>query len=197
MSNYDLNPKVDKYLMRESKWKNEIETLRMIILECGLTEELKWGKPCYTFQNSNVVILQEFKEYCAMMFFKGALLKDPQGILVKPGENSHAARQIRFTHVKQLQELELTIKKYIQEAVEVEKAGLQVEEKKVSEYTMPKELLDKFEEIPKLKEAFESLTPGRQKAYILYFSKAKQSKTRQSRIEKYIPHILNGKGLND
>lgn len=183
--------------MRESKWKNEIETLRMIILECGLTEELKWGKPCYTFQNSNVVILQEFKEYCAMMFFKGALLKDPQGILVKPGENSHAARQIRFTHVKQLQELELTIKKYIQEAVEVEKAGLQVEEKKVSEYTMPKELLDKFEEIPKLKEAFESLTPGRQKAYILYFSKAKQSKTRQSRIEKYIPHILNGKGLND
>lgn len=197
MSNYDLNPKVDKYLMRESKWKNEIETLRMIILECGLTEELKWGKPCYTFQNSNVVILQEFKEYCAMMFFKGALLKDPQGILVKPGENSHAARQIRFTHVKQLQDLELTIKKYIQEAVEVEKAGLQVEVKKVSEYTMPKELLDKFEEIPKLKEAFESLTPGRQKAYILYFSKAKQSKTRQSRIEKYIPHILNGKGLND
>lgn len=183
--------------MRESKWKNEIETLRMIILECGLTEELKWGKPCYTFQNSNVVILQEFKEYCAMMFFKGALLKDPQGILVKPGENSHAARQIRFTHVKQLQDLELTIKKYIQEAVEVEKAGLQVEVKKVSEYTMPKELLDKFEEIPKLKEAFESLTPGRQKAYILYFSKAKQSKTRQSRIEKYIPHILNGKGLND
>jgi len=197
LSNYDLNPKVDKYLMRESKWKNEIETLRMIILECGLTEELKWGKPCYTFQNSNVVILQEFKEYCAMMFFKGALLKDPQGILVKPGENSHAARQIRFTHVKQLQDLELTIKKYIQEAVEVEKAGLQVEVKKVSEYTMPKELLDKFEEIPKLKEAFESLTPGRQKAYILYFSKAKQSKTRQSRIEKYIPHILNGKGLND
>jgi uncharacterized protein YdeI (YjbR/CyaY-like superfamily) len=197
LSNYDLNPKVDKYLMRESKWKNEIETLRMIILECGLTEELKWGKPCYTFQNSNVVILQEFKEYCAMMFFKGALLKDPQGILVKPGDNSHAARQIRFTHVKQLQDLELTIKKYIQEAVEVEKAGLQVEVKKVSEYTMPKELLDKFEEIPKLKEAFESLTPGRQKAYILYFSKAKQSKTRQSRIEKYIPHILNGKGLND
>lgn len=183
--------------MRESKWKNEIETLRMIILECGLTEELKWGKPCYTFQNSNVVILQEFKEYCAMMFFKGALLKDPQGILVKPGENSHAARQIRFTNVKQIQEQEETVKMYIQEAIEVEKAGLQVEEKKVSEYTMPQELLDKFEEIPKLKEAFESLTPGRQKAYILYFSKAKQSKTRQSRIEKYIPHILNGKGLND
>lgn len=191
------NPKVDDYLRNESKWKEEMSRLRMLLLDSGLTEELKWAKPCYTLENSNVAILQGFKEYCALMFFKGVLLKDNHEILVKPGDNSQTQRQIRFTNVNQIVDWEPIIKEYINEAIDIEKAGLKVEHKETREYTIPPELDQKFEEMPHLKTSFESLTPGRQRAYILYFSQAKQSKTRQSRIEKYIRKILDGKGLND
>jgi len=196
-NNRTTNPKVDDYLRNESKWKEEMSRLRMLLLNSGLSEELKWGKPCYTIQNRNIAILQGFKEYCALMFFKGVLLKDNHGILVKPGENSQTQRQIRFTNVNQIVEWEPIIKEYINEAIYVEKAGLKVEHKETSEYTIPPELDQKFKEMSHLKTSFESLTPGRQRAYILYFSQAKQSKTRQSRIEKYIQKILDGKGLND
>jgi len=196
-NNRTTNPKVNDYLRNESKWKEEMSRLRMLLLNSGLSEELKWGKPCYTLQNRNIAILQGFKEYCALMFFKGVLLKDNHGILVKPGENSQTQRQIRFTDVNQIVEWEPIIKEYINEAIDVEKAGLKVEHKEMSEYTIPPELDQKLKEMPQLKTAFESLTPGRQRAYILYFSQAKQSKTRQSRIEKYIQKILDGKGLND
>ena len=196
-NNRTTNPKVNDYLRNESKWKEEMSRLRMLLLNSGLSEELKWGKPCYTLQNRNIAILQGFKEYCALMFFKGVLLKDNHGILVKPGENSQTQRQIRFTDVNQIVEWEPIIKEYINEAIDVEKAGLKVEHKEMSEYTIPPELDQKLKEMPQLKTAFESLTPGRQRAYILYFSQAKQSKTRQSRIEKYIQKILDGKVLND
>jgi uncharacterized protein YdeI (YjbR/CyaY-like superfamily) len=192
-----MNPKVDGYLRKAKKWQAELEKLRMIILDCQLTEELKWGKPCYTFQKSNIVIIVGFKEYCALLFCKGALLNDANGILIKPGENTQAARQIRFTNVREIVEMEPFLKAHIYEAIEVEKAGLEVNFKKATEFVIPEEFQNKLAEIPALKSAFDALTPGRQRAYILYFSAPKQSKTRESRVEKCMPQILNGKGLND
>jgi uncharacterized protein YdeI (YjbR/CyaY-like superfamily) len=191
-----MNPKVDRYLSRAEKWQKEFEKLRRIILPCGLTEELKWGKPCYTFQESNILIIQGFKEYCALMFCKGALLKDPNGILIQQTKSVQAARQIRFTSVREIAEMEPILKAYIHEAMEAEKAGLKVEFKKNPE-PIPEEFQNKLDEIPALKTAFAALTPGRQRGYILYFSAAKQSKTRQSRVEKCMRQILNGKGLDD
>jgi uncharacterized protein YdeI (YjbR/CyaY-like superfamily) len=191
-----MNPKVDVFLSKAKQWQGEFEKLRAIALDCGLTEELKWRLPCYTFQKSNIVIIQGFKEYCALMFFKGALLNDPSGVLTKIG-NSQAGRQVRFTSVGEIAELEPILKAYIHEAVEVEKAGLKVELKQTEDYPVPEEFQAKLDEIPALKAAFEALTPGRQRAYIFYFSQPKQSQTRESRVEKYIPQILAGKGLND
>ena len=192
-----MNPKVDQYLRRAKKWQKEMEKLRRISLGCGLTEELKWGKPCYTFQNSNIVLIHGFKEYCALLFFKGALLKDAKGILVQQTENVQAARQIRFTNVREIDKIEPILKAYIKEAIEVEKAGLKVDYKKTADFAIPEEFQNKLDEIPALKTAFDALTPGRQRGYILYFSAPKQSKTRESRIEKCMQQILNGKGLND
>ncbi len=192
-----MNPKVDVHLSRAKKWQEEMEKLRMILLDCQLTEELKWGKPCYTFQKSNIVIIHGFKEYCALMFCKGVLLNDANGILIKPGENTQAGRQIRFTNVREIVEMEPILKAYIYEAIEVEKAGLKVNFKKTTEFIIPEEFQNKLDEIPALKTAFDALTPGRQRAYILYFSAPKQSKTRESRVEKCMQQILNGKGLND
>src|SRR6184192_2822170 len=189
-----MNPKVDGYLSKAKKWQEEFEKLRMIILPSGLTEELKWGKPCYTFQDSNVVIIQGFKDFCALLFCKGALLNDPNGILKKFGWQ--AARRIPFTNVREIVEMEPILKAYIHEATEAEKAGLKVTYKKNPE-PIPEELQNKLDEIPALKTTFDALTPGRQRGYILYFSGAKQSKTRESRIEKCMRQILNGKGLND
>jgi len=191
-----MNPKVDTFFNKAEKWQPEFEALRAIILDFPLTEELKWGKPCYAFQESNILIIQGFKEYCALMFCKGALLKDPKNILVKPGENTQAGRQIRFTHVQEIVEMKPLLKAYIEEAIAAEKAGLKVEFKKNPE-PIPEELQSKLDKNAALKTAFETLTPGRQRAYILYFSAAKQSKTRESRIEKCMPQILKGKGLND
>lgn len=167
------------------------------MLDCGLTEELKWGVPCYTFQEKNIVLIHGFKAYCAMLFFKGALLQDPKGILVQQTENVQAARQIRFTTVQEIVELEPSLKAYINEALGVEHAGLQVEFKKTAEFSMPEEFINRLEEVPGLQDAFEALTPGRQRAYLLYFSQPKQAKTREARIEKSIQPILEGKGLND
>lgn len=191
-----MNPKVDEYLKKTKKWQVEMEKLRMVILGYPVTEELKWGKPCYTFQESNVLIIQGFKEYLALMFCKGALLKDAKGLLVKPGENTQAGRQLRFTNIQEITAMEPVLKAYIAEALEAEKAGLTVEFKKTPE-PIPEELKKKLDESPKLKAAFQALTPGRQRAYILHFAAAKQSKTRESRIEKCMPQILEGKGLND
>ncbi|MGR6761137.1 YdeI/OmpD-associated family protein [Paenibacillus sp. T2-29] len=193
----EINPKVDAYLDKVKKWKAEMEKLRAIMLDCQLTEELKWGKPCYMFQNSNIAIIQGFKEHCALMFFKGALLKDPNGILIKPGEDTQAGRQIRFTNVEGIVEMEAILKDYINEAIEVEKAGLKVDFKKNTELIFPEEFQAKLDEDPALKTAFAALTPGRQRAYVMHFSAPKQSKTRESRIEKCMQDILNGKGLND
>jgi uncharacterized protein YdeI (YjbR/CyaY-like superfamily) len=192
-----MNPKVDLFLSKATKWQEEFEKLRMILLDCLLTEELKWGVPCYTFQKGNIVLIHGFKDYCAVLFIKGALLKDPQGILIQQTENVQAGRQIRFTGIKEIVEKEPILKAYVYEAIEVEKAGLEVEFKKNTEYTVPEELQHKFDEIPALKDAFESLTPGRQRAYLLHFSAPKQSKTRESRVEKYMPQILDGKGIDD
>jgi uncharacterized protein YdeI (YjbR/CyaY-like superfamily) len=192
-----MNPKVDVYLSKTKKWQEELEKLRMIILDCQLTEELKWGLPCYTFQKSNIVLIQVFKEYCALLFFKGALLNDANGILFKIGKNTQAGRQIRFTNVREIVEMETILKAYIYEAIEVEKAGQKVNFKKTTEFIIPEEFQNKLDEIPPLKTAFDALTPGRQRAYILYFSAPKQSKTRESRVEKCMQQILNGKGLND
>jgi uncharacterized protein YdeI (YjbR/CyaY-like superfamily) len=189
------NPKADWYFNNAKKWQQESKKLRTIVLDCGLTEELKWGKPCYSFEGSNVVLIHGFKEYCALLFFKGALLKDAKGILVQQTENVQAARQIRFTNVREIAEMEKTIKAYIKEARE--KAGLEVPYKKTSEFKMPEEFQNKLNEIPGLKTAFEALTPGRQRGYLLYFSAAKQSKTREARVEKCTQQILNGKGLDD
>ncbi|MFW9925505.1 MAG: YdeI family protein [Candidatus Thorarchaeota archaeon] len=191
------NPKVDVFLIKAKKWKEEFERLRTIVLDCGLTEELKWGKPCYTFQKRNIVLIHGFKEYCALLFFKGALLNDSNSILITQTENTQATRQIRFTSVREIVEMEPILKTYIHEAIEVEKAGLKVEFKKTTEYTIPEEFQSKLDEIPALKTAFDALTPGRQRAYILYFSQPKQSKTRESRIEKYMQQILDRKGLDD
>ena len=191
-----MNPRVDGYLRKSKKWQEEIEKLRRIILDCQLTEELKWGKPCYSFQKSNIVILQGFKEFCALLFCKGALLNDANGILEKPGENTQAARRIPFTNVREIVEMEPILKAYIYEAIEAEKAGLKVNFKKNPE-PIPEEFQNKLDEIPALKTAFDALTPGRQRGYILYFSAAKQSKTREARIAKWMKQILQGKGLND
>jgi uncharacterized protein YdeI (YjbR/CyaY-like superfamily) len=191
------NPLVDEYLSNAKKWRKEMEKLRTIFLGSQLTEELKWGKPCYTFQAANVVIILPLKEYCALLFCKGALLKDTHGILVKAGENTQAARQIRLTHLREIVEKESILKAYVHQAIEVEKAGLEVVYKKTTDYKIPEELQKKLEGNPALKTAFTSLTPGRQRGYLLYFSAAKQSKTRESRVEKCMPLILKGKGLND
>ena len=197
MANSRMNPKVDEYLSKEKKWREEFEKLRMIILDCQLTEELKWGKPCYSFEGKNIVLIHGFKEYCAILFIKGALLKDPNGALIQQTENVQAGRQIRFTNIQEIVEMETILKVYIHEAIEVEKAGLEVNFKKNTEFKIPEEFQNKFDEIPALKTAFEALTPGRQRAYILYFSEPKQSKTRESRVEKCMQQILKGKGLND
>lgn len=197
-----MNPKADFYF-NKGKWQEELLKLRMIVLDCGLAEELKWGCPCYTFsspakrQGSNIVLIHVFKEYCALLFFKGALLNDANGILVQQTENVQAARQIRFTNVEEIMEMEPILKAYIYEAIEVEKAGLKVELKKTPDFTMSEEFQMKLDESPVLKTAFEALTPGRQRGYMLYFSAPKQSKTRESRVEKCVERILNGKGLDD
>ena len=192
-----VNPKVDAFLSKAKQWREEFVKLRAIALDCGLTEELKWGQPCYTVDNSNVVLMHGFKEYCALLFMKGALLSDLEGILVQQTENTQAARQIRFTSLEEIEELEPVLKAYIIEAIAVEKSGLKVDYKKTVEYTVPEEFQNKLDELPALKTAFEALTPGRQRAYLLYFSQAKQSKTREARVERYMPQILDGKGLND
>jgi len=191
------NPKVDLYLSKTKKWREEMEELRRIILDGRLTEEFKWGKPCYTFQESNVVIIVGFKDSCALLFCKGALLKDPKRILIKPGENTQAARQLRFTNAREIVALEPVLKAYLDEAVEAEKAGLKVNYKKNTELVFPEEFQRKMKEMPALKKAFQALTPGRQRGYHLYFSAPKQAKTRESRIEKCLRQILAGKGLND
>jgi len=192
-----MNPKVDFFFSKAKKWQEEFEKLRTVILGCGLTEELRWGKPCYTFQKSNVVLIHGFKEYCALLFFKGALLKDVKGVLIQQTENVQAARQVRFTNVQEILKLESTLKAYIKEAIGVEKAGLEVTYKKTSEFAIPEEFQNKLDENRALKTAFKALTPGRQRAYLLYFSAAKQSKTREARVEKCMLQILKGKGLND
>ncbi|PGY54811.1 YdeI/OmpD-associated family protein [Priestia megaterium] len=197
MTNSKMNPKVDEFLTKTKKWKEEYETLRKIVLDCELTEDFKWMNPCYTFEKKNIVLMHGFKEYCALLFPKGSLLQDSHGILIQQTENVQGARQIRFTNVQEIAEKEAILKAYIDEAIEVEKAGLKVQVKKPEELIIPDELQHKFDEIPALKDAFTTLTPGRQRAYILHFSAAKQSKTRESRVEKCIPNILNGKGLND
>ena len=182
---------------KANRWRAEFEKLRKIVRDCGLTESFKWGKPCYTFEGRNVVLIHGFKEYCALLFFKGALLKDAEGILVQQTENVQAARQIRFTSLRQIVEMETTLKAHIRAAIEVEKAGLMVNYKKTAEFEMPEEFQNKLDQVPAFKKAFEALTPGRQRGYLLYFSGAKQSKTREARIEKCRPQILRGKGLND
>lgn len=192
-----MNPKVDTFLNRATKWREEFEKLRSIILGFPLTEELKWGKPCYSFQGGNVVLIHGFKQYCAILFFKGALLKDPKGILVQQTENVQAARQVRFTNVREIAQLEPALKAYISQAIEAEKAGLEVSYKRTSEFKIPTEFQSRLDKTPALKTAFTALTPGRQRGYLLYFSAAKQSKTREARIDKCTPQILKGKGLND
>lgn len=192
-----MNPKADFYFDKAGKWQQEIRKLRIIALDCNLTEELKWGCPCYTFGEDNIVLIHVFKEYCAYLFFKGALLNDAEGILIQQTENVQAARQIRLTNVTQIVEMEATLKAYIFEAIEVEKAGLKVELKKTKEFVVAEEFRYKLDAIPVLKTAFEALTPGRQRAYLLHFSQPKQAKTREARVEKYLPQILSGKGLDD
>lgn len=192
-----MNEKVDAYLGKVKKWRTELEMLRKICLDCGLEEEVKWGKPCYTFGKGNVVIIIGFKAYCALMFFKGALLNDPEGLLVRAGEHTQAARQLRFGSSEEIRELESSIKAYVQEAVAVEKAGLQVELKKPADFAVPEELQSALDADPNLQEAFSALTPGRQRAYLMYFGSAKQAKTRTSRVEKHIPRIMAGKGMDD
>jgi uncharacterized protein YdeI (YjbR/CyaY-like superfamily) len=193
----EMNPTVDFYFSKAKKWQDELEKLRMILLDCGLTEELKWGVPCYSFKKSNIVLLHVFKEYCAILFFKGALLNDANGILIQQTKNVQAARQIRFTHAREIVKLKPTLKAYIYEAIEVEKAGLKVDFKKTAAFNIPQEFQNKLNEIPALKTAFYALTPGRQRGYMLHFSAPKQSKTRESRVEKCMQPILKGKGLND
>jgi len=191
------NPKVDWFFNKDSQWQEEYLKLRAICLDCGLTEELKWGQPCYTLGKSNVVLIHGFKEYCALLVFKGALLNDPNGILIQQTENVQGPRQIRFTNVLEIVELQSILKAYIHEAIEVEKAGLKVELKKTSDFKVPEEFQYKLDHIPQLKTAFEALTPGRQRGYLFHFSQPKQSKTREARVEKYIPKILSGKGWDD
>src|SRR5688572_24529191 len=191
------NPKVDWYFDKADKWSKEVKKLRKIALECGLTEDLKWGCPCYTYEGNNIVLIHDFKEYCAYLLFKGTLLKDDSNILVQQTKNVQSARQIRFTNAKEITELEKILKAYIHEAIEVEKAGLKVDFKKTKEYEVPEEFQTKLDSLPKLKKAFYALTPGRQRGYLLYFASAKQAKTREARVEKYMPQILSGKGIDD
>ncbi|MCZ4222951.1 YdeI/OmpD-associated family protein [Pedobacter rhodius] len=192
-----MNPKVDFYFNKAAAWQQEVEKLRIIVLDCGLTETLKWGVPCYTFQENNIVLIHTFKTYCALLFFKGALMKDEKGILIQQTKNVQAARQIRFTNIREIIPLESTLKAYIREAIDIEKSGLQIEFKKTEAFTMPEEFERKLAGLPELNTAFYALTPGRQRAYLLYFATPKQSKTREARVEKYMPQILKGKGLND
>lgn len=193
----ETNPKVDAFLTNAKKWRDEFELLRAIILECDLTEDFKWGQPCYTLGNSNIVLIHGFKEYCALLFFKGALLKDTKGILVQQTENVQAARQIRFANIQDVVKLKASVKAYVKEAIKVEKSGATVEFKKTTEFKTPEEFQNELNKNATLKKAFDALTPGRQRAYLLYFSAAKQSKTRAARVEKSIPQILDGKGLDD
>jgi uncharacterized protein YdeI (YjbR/CyaY-like superfamily) len=197
MNKQAMNPKIDFYFSKEGKWQKELEQLRTIVLDCGLTEELKWGVPCYMFGEKNIVLIHVFKEYCALLFFKGALLNDSHGILVQQTEHVQAARQARFTNTREIVKMRPILKSYIYEAIEVEKAGLKVKLKKTSAYNIPEEFQKKLDKSSALKKAFTALTPGRQRGYLLYFSAPKQSKTRESRVEKYRQQILNGKGLND
>ncbi len=192
-----MNPRVDFYFHKAKKWQAELEQLRRIVLDCALIEELKWGVPCYTFQGSNIALIHVFKEYCAVLFVKGALLQDASRLLIQQTEHTQAARQMRFTTVQEILKLEPSLKAYLLEALEVEKAGLKVNYKKTAEFIVPEEFQAKLAELPDLKTAFEALTPGRQKAYLLYFSAPKQAKTRLARVEKCIPQILLGKGLDD
>lgn len=192
-----MNTKVDWFFNKETKWQEEYSELRMLILDCGLTEELKWGCPCYTFQKNNVVLIHGFKDYCALLFMQGALLKDEQGILVQQTENVQTARQIRFTTLQEILESESIIKANVKEAIEIEKSGEKFELKKTSEFKMPEEFKQLLDGMPDLKIAFEALTPGRQRGYLLFFSAPKQAKTREARIEKYVPQIFVGKGLED
>jgi uncharacterized protein YdeI (YjbR/CyaY-like superfamily) len=197
MAKASKNPKVDAYLERARQWQEEMTKLRAIVLDCGVTEELKWGCPCYTVDDNNVVLIHAFKEYCALLFMKGALLKDEEGILVQQTKNVQSGRQIRFTSLQQITKMKAVIKAYVQEAIAVEQAGLKVEFKDTGEFDFPDEFQAKIDEMPELQVAFEALTPGRQRGYLLHFSGAKQSKTRADRIEKCVQHIMNGKGLND
>lgn len=192
-----MNPKVDFYFEKNKKWQKETDQLRAIALVCGLSEDLKWGVPCYSLDKKNIILIHVFKEYCAFLFFKGALLNDAEGILIQQTENVQAARQIRFTDIEKILKLKGTLKAYIYEAIEIEKAGLKVKMKKTAEYSIPEEFQKKLDKITALKTAFKALTPGRQRGYMLHFSAPKQSKTRESRVEKSIPQILKGKGLND
>ncbi len=192
-----MNPKVDWFFSKDTKWQKEYEKLRTIILDCGLIEELKWGCPCYTSQNTNIVLIHGFKEYCALLFFKGALLNDLNGILVQQTKNVQSARQIRFTNIREIVKMEKNLNAYVYEAIEVERLGLKVKLKKTADFKVPGEFQSKLDKLPSLKKAFDALTPGRQRAYIFYFSQPKLSKTRESRVEKYMKQILNGKGLDD
>lgn len=192
-----MNPKVDWFFSKDTKWQKEYGKLRTIILDCGLIEELKWGCPCYTFENTNIVLIHGFKEYCALLFFKGALLNDPNGILVQQTKNVQSARQIRFTNAQEIIKMEKILKAYVYEAIEVERVGLKVKLKKTSDFKIPDEFQKQLDKKPVLKKAFDGLTPGRQRAYIFYFSQPKLSKTRETRVEKYMKQILSGKGLND
>jgi uncharacterized protein YdeI (YjbR/CyaY-like superfamily) len=192
-----MNPKVDFFFNKAKQWQEEYEKLRMIALDCGLTEELKWGCPCYSLNNQNIVLIHGFKEYCAYLFFKGALLNDANGILIQQTEHVQSARQIRFINAEEIMEMASILKAYIYEAIEVEKAGLKVDLKTTADFKVPAEFQSKLDHIPALKTAFEALTPGRQRGYLFYFSQPKQSKTRETRIEKYISQILGGKGLDD
>ncbi|MBA3647876.1 MAG: YdeI/OmpD-associated family protein [Chitinophagales bacterium] len=197
MTKSEMNPKADWYFNKEKRWQEEIRRLRIIVLDYNLTEDLKWGCPCYSLEKKNIVLIHVFKEYCALLFFKGALLHDTNSILIQQTENVQAARQIRFTNVREIVKMEKIVKAYIHEAIEVERAGLKVPLKKTKEFSMPEEFQNKLDQVPALKTAFESLTPGRQRGYLLYFSSAKQSKTREVRIEKYVQNIFDGKGLED
>jgi len=192
-----MNPRVDWFFDKATRWQKEYEQLRQIVLDCGLTEELKWGCPCYTFEKSNIVLIHGFKEYCALLFFKGALLDDANGILIQQTKNVQSARQVRFTNVREIVKMKPTLKAYIYEAIEVDKAGLKVNYKKTSELKIPDEFQVKLNKNAALNKAFSSLTPGRQRAYLFYFSQPKLSRTREQRVEKYVPQILKGKGLDD
>jgi uncharacterized protein YdeI (YjbR/CyaY-like superfamily) len=192
-----VSPKVDSFLRRKGKWRPELAKLREIILDCGLTEDLKWGQPCYSLDGKNVVLIHGFKEYCAMLFMKGVLLPDPKGILIQQTKNVQSARQIRFTTVPQIVKLEKTLKTYVREAIKVEKSGAKVPRKRTEDFEMPAELEERLDKSANLRKAFAALTPGRQRGYIYYFSQAKQSKTRESRIDKSIPRILEGLGWDE